>query len=132
MCPTTRDLPRACYSLYETADGRWLALGAIEAKFWNGFCERIGCATSASAQEVQTIMRQKSRDEWLALFANADVCLTTVTSAREVADDPHVMFRGVLSRPGDAPALGADTDDVLEHAGIDAAERARLRAGGVV
>ena len=40
-----RDLPctaNACYNVYETADGQWLALGALEPKFWTGFCERIG------------------------------------------------------------------------------------------
>ena len=132
MFPTTRDLPRAPYNLYETADGRWLALGALETKFWNGFCERIGCSTSASADEVQAIVRRKSHDDWVAIFADADVCLTTVRTRREAAGDAHVQFRGVLSRPGKAPALGADTDAVLEASGIGADDRARLRGGGVI
>src|SRR2546427_263358 len=42
MFPTTADLASACYTMYETADGQWLALGALEPKFWRGFCERIG------------------------------------------------------------------------------------------
>ena len=37
--PTSRS---ACYNIYETADGEWLALGALEREFWAGFCERIG------------------------------------------------------------------------------------------
>src|SRR3954470_24616004 len=46
--PTTADLAQACYNVYETADGRWLALGALETKFWAGFCERLGVPVSAT------------------------------------------------------------------------------------
>ena len=42
MFPATGDLAGPCYTLYETADGEWLALGALESKFWAGFCDRIG------------------------------------------------------------------------------------------
>jgi alpha-methylacyl-CoA racemase len=125
MFPTTRDLPRACYNLYETADREWLALGALETKFWNGFCERIGCPTSASADDVQAIVRRKTRDEWLSVFADADVCLTPVHEP-----DPALVTSNVAERP--APALGADTDAILEEAGIDTQERARLRQSGVI
>ena len=41
IAPTTADLASGCYNVYETADGQWLALGALESKFWKGFCERI-------------------------------------------------------------------------------------------
>ena len=78
-------------------------------------------------------------------FAGADVCLTPVNSLGEALSDPHVAARGVVARAGGttyitpphaavrpAPALGADTDAVLEEAGIDGATRARLRANKVV
>ncbi len=156
MFPETGELVSACYNLYETADGKWLALGALEPKFWAGFCERIGRPeligsqhTAAEDQarlvdEVRRVMRMRTHDEWLARFADSDACLTTVHGADEVARDPHVVARGAISaasglahitlagspvRP--APLLGADTDDVLEEAGIDAARRAQLRAAGV-
>ena len=157
MFPSTMNLANACYNLYETADGQWLALGALEAKFWAGFCERIGRPDLASLQhaqgderarvfgEVCDIIRGRTRDEWLARFAGADVCLTPVNSLGEGLSDPHVVARGVVARAGGttyitpphaavrpAPALGADTDAVLEEAGIDGATRARLRANKVV
>src|SRR5262249_49902749 len=119
MMPTTRDLPGAKYNLYQTRDRKWLALGALEDKFWAGFCERAGCNADASADEVRAIVRGKTFDEWQRVFAGADVCLTPVLPPEEVPVDR-------------AAALGADTDAVLEDAGIDAAERARLRAGGVI
>ena len=143
MLPTTGELANACYTVYETADGQWLALGALEPKFWKGFCERIGRPDLVPLQhaqgeerarvvkEVREAMRGRTRDEWLSAFADADVCLTTIYTPEEVAGDPHVVARGGTVRHP-APALGADTDAVLEAAGIDGAERARLRAKGVL
>jgi crotonobetainyl-CoA:carnitine CoA-transferase CaiB-like acyl-CoA transferase len=73
------------------------------------------------------------------------VCLTTIDKPEEVAADPHVAARGVMTRVegiahvvpplGEvraAPALGDDTDEVLDGAGMDAAARARLREDGVI
>jgi crotonobetainyl-CoA:carnitine CoA-transferase CaiB-like acyl-CoA transferase len=157
MFPSTGDLANACYTLYETADGEWLALGALERKFWRGFCERIGRPDLGPLQhakdderrrvqdEVRSVMRTRTRDEWLAIFADADVCLTTVSTHDEALADPHVVARGVVTRRGGitymtapdvdvrpAPALGADTSDLLERAGIGVDERARLRAARVI
>jgi crotonobetainyl-CoA:carnitine CoA-transferase CaiB-like acyl-CoA transferase len=157
MFPSTMELVNACYTLYETSDGQWLALGALEPKFWAGFCDRIGRPDLAPLQhaqgderervmrEVRDIIRGRTRDEWLAHFADADVCLTAVHSRDEGLADPHVAARGVVSFGDDAayvtpphvnvrraPALGADTDVVLDGAGFDAAARARLRADGVI
>jgi alpha-methylacyl-CoA racemase len=133
LFPTTDDLAQPRYNLYETSDGRWLALGGLEKKFWNGFCERIGVPVTATIDHVRTVMRTRTRDGWLAAFADADVCLTTVYTPAEAAVDPHVLARGLRSTPGRlAPALGADTDELLEGAGISTGERVRLRAAGVI
>ena len=157
MFPSTATLANACYNLYETADGKWLALGALEAKFWTTFCERIGRPDLVALQhargddrarvllEVRDIMRRRTRDEWLARFADADACLTPVNSLDEALADPHVAARRVVLRKGStayitpphgdvrpAPALGADTDAVLEEAGIDIATRGKLRAARVI
>jgi alpha-methylacyl-CoA racemase len=156
MFPGTPDLAGACYTLYETADGRWLALGALEPKFWRGFCERIGRPDLMSQQhargedgrrlvdEVRRVMTSRALDDWLRAFADADVCLTPVPTAGE-ADaararrrTPHAAAAdhdrpGTSRRPaGAAPPLGADTDEILGAAGIDAEARARLRADGVI
>jgi crotonobetainyl-CoA:carnitine CoA-transferase CaiB-like acyl-CoA transferase len=95
--------------------------------------------------EVRAILRTRTRDEWLAHFAGVDICLSPVNTLDEALADPHVLARGVVAREAGttyitppnadtrpAPALGADTETVLEEAGIDGAERARLRAHGVV
>jgi alpha-methylacyl-CoA racemase len=77
------------------------------------------------------VMRGRTRGEWLARFADADVCLTTIYRPDEVAADPHLVARGA-ARSAAAPALGVDTDAVLEEAGIAAAERDRLRSARVI
>ncbi|HKE85829.1 MAG TPA: CaiB/BaiF CoA-transferase family protein, partial [Vicinamibacterales bacterium] len=152
MFPSTANLANACYQLYETGDGQWLALGALEEKFWAGFCERVGRPDLTPLQhaqgderarvlgEIRETLRARTRHEWLARFADADVCLTPVNDVDAALSDPHAQARGVVTvdhremyiaspdapvRP--APALGAHTDAVLEEAGIGAAERARLR-----
>ena len=151
MFPTTDDLASACYTLYETPDGEWLALGALEPKFWRGFCERIGRPDLAAAQhaegevgervlrDVRAIMRSRTRDEWLAIFTGADVCLTAVRTPDEVAADPKAGSRGSgaaapepVSCSATAPVLGADTDAILADAGVTADARARLRASGII
>jgi alpha-methylacyl-CoA racemase len=147
----------ARYNVYETADGKWLALGALERKFWAGFCERIGRPDLAPfddmpgeeqarvVDEVRRLMRTRTRAEWLEHFAGADVCLTPVHSLEETLDDPHVRARGLVTRDGGvtyigarrerirpAPALGEHTDEVLQALGYDARRRAELRSSGVI
>lgn len=138
--PTFGD--HACYNVYETRDGRQMALGALESKFWVTFCEAVGrpdlSARHRSApddqqallREVRALFLTRTRDEWLAFFEGRDVCLSPVNQPAEAFDDPHVAARGVVSRGiglravrapfglpavdlGPAPEVGADTDAVL-------------------
>ncbi len=134
MFPTTADLAQARYNVYETADGGWLAMGGLEQKFWTGFCERLDLPETATVEDVRARMRTRTRAAWLSHFEGADVCLTTVHAPQDVAADPHIVARGAAPGAGGrpAPALGADTDAMLDAAGIGAAERARLRAAGVI
>jgi crotonobetainyl-CoA:carnitine CoA-transferase CaiB-like acyl-CoA transferase len=147
----------ARYNVYETADGKWLALGALEEKFWVGFCERIGrpdlgrlhdepgAEQTRALDEVRRLMRTRTRDAWLAHFADVDVCLTPVNSLDEALADPHVAARGLVTRvggamfvgapagtPRPAPALGEHTDEVLGALGIGADDRRRFRDIGVI
>jgi alpha-methylacyl-CoA racemase len=144
MFPMTADLASACYNVYETSDGRWLALGALESKFWGGFCERIERPDLKPLQhapepertrvlnEVRTVLRTRTRAEWLQRCEGDDVCLTAIHTPEEAIADPHVRATSPEGDSHPAPSLGADTDVVLEQAGIDAAARAALRAAGVI
>jgi crotonobetainyl-CoA:carnitine CoA-transferase CaiB-like acyl-CoA transferase len=109
--PSTPDFESACYTLYQTADGQWLALGALEEKFWRAFCERLGRPDFLPLQharafdEVRAVMRSRTRDEWLAWFDGADTCLTPL------AEPPAGLAQRATA--GQAPVLGADTNAVL-------------------
>ena len=98
----------ASYNVYRTRDGHLLALGALERKFWVAFCNGIGRADLAARHatgvddqqeligEMRTLFATQSRDEWLALFAGQDVCLTPVNSPGDALRDPHVISRGLV------------------------------------
>jgi alpha-methylacyl-CoA racemase len=103
----------ACYAVYATQDGKWLAVGAIEAKFFANLCQALGCGELAALQyddEAQPRLRAaladafvgRSRDEWVAVLACADTCVAPVLEVGEVVDDPQYSVRrlvGVASHP---------------------------------
>ena len=100
----------ASYNVYQTADDRLIALGALERKFWVAFCEGVGRADLAARhatdaadqgvliEEMRALFATRTRDEWLALLADRDVCLTPVNSPAEALADAHVAERGVVQR----------------------------------
>jgi crotonobetainyl-CoA:carnitine CoA-transferase CaiB-like acyl-CoA transferase len=88
----------ACYDTYEAADGGWLAVAAIEPKFWANLCRLLGLErwterqTDDSVQdEIRADLRAafttKTRDEWTELLAAADTCVTPVLAVDEVEVD---------------------------------------------
>ena len=109
-----RDLPiggrHACYNIYRAADDRYLALGALEHKFWKAFCERVGRPEWVARQEtagedqaallaeVRDLVGSRPRAAWLALFADVDICLTPVNGLDEALADPHLAARGAVAR----------------------------------
>jgi crotonobetainyl-CoA:carnitine CoA-transferase CaiB-like acyl-CoA transferase len=112
-----------CYRIYEAADGGHLAVGALELKFWQAFCDAAGlphlreahwarglapgsdAADEVSAQ-VQARLRAKSRSEWEALFAAVDACVTPVLTPAEALAHPHHRARGLVHRRGSVTAVG--------------------------
>ena len=94
----------ACYDTYQAADGRWLAVGAIEAKFFANLCRLLGCQQWVEHQlddEVQDKIRAdfqaafatKDRDAWVAELAGADTCVSPVLSVSELVDDEQYRAR---------------------------------------
>ena len=143
------DLPtfgrHACYNVYRASDGGFVALGALELKFWTSFCEAVGRSdlvgrhlTGEADQarliaEVGTIFAARTSAEWVAMADAHDVCLTPVNWPALAFVDPHVMARAAIVqtpalravRPpfavepvvlGGAPGLGADTDALVGDA----------------
>jgi crotonobetainyl-CoA:carnitine CoA-transferase CaiB-like acyl-CoA transferase len=87
----------ACYHLYEAADGRWLAVGALEPKFWEALCRALDCQPFIPDQfaegprreeiigELARIFRQRPAEEWFERLRAADCCVTPVRDVAEVA-----------------------------------------------
>jgi crotonobetainyl-CoA:carnitine CoA-transferase CaiB-like acyl-CoA transferase len=128
-----------CYGTYQAADGRWLAVGALEPPFWSAFCRGLGREDlvprqfdpGAAAEVVEAIASLDSA-EWLARF-EADACVALVNLPHEALGDRHVQARAVgHSALAPAPRLGADTADVLAEAGVAPSVVQRLLRHGVI
>jgi alpha-methylacyl-CoA racemase len=164
------------YTTYETADGKLLSVGCTEPWLWQNFCTAIGRADLAkfalrsehfsgladstaqqAKQEVQEVLRRKTRDEWCAFFQDKNVCVGPVYTVVETFQDPQVVARNMVvdiedsrygtvrqagvaiklsETPGSirhvGPTLGEHTEAVLETLGYTAAERAHLRQAGTI
>ena len=110
------------YDTYETADGRFIALGAIEPQFYARFRALAGieqdpefdAQTDRSRWPTQkraltALFRKKTRDEWSALFEGSDACVAPVLTMSEAIDHPHNVNRGTFidvagaAQPAPAP-----------------------------
>jgi alpha-methylacyl-CoA racemase len=126
------------YRLYRCADGRFLSVGSLEPKFFQGVCEALGRpdlfdgayelgegSRKVSAQ-LEAIFAGKPRDEWVELFRTRDLCVEPVWEGDEVFSDPQLKARGMFLEDGvrtplqlgplptrPAPRLGEHTDEVL-------------------
>jgi alpha-methylacyl-CoA racemase len=97
----------ACYDLYEAADGRWLAVGAIEPHFFANLCRLLGHDELIEHQmdddrqdEIRAAFREafatRDRDDWVAELAPADCCVSPVLTVPELVEDPQVAARGTV------------------------------------
>ena len=93
------------YDSYATADGQYVAIGAIEPKFYAELIERLDLdAATLPAQHERdrwpelrerfaVALRSKTRDEWCAVFEGSDACFAPVLSFGEAAEHPHSLAR---------------------------------------
>lgn len=97
-----------CYGVYETADGRYLALGAIEPHFWQNFCAAIerpdllprgfalGEEAPAARAEIAELIKSRNFAEWSALLENVDGCTTPALRLDEAIEHPNTKARGMI------------------------------------
>jgi alpha-methylacyl-CoA racemase len=93
------------YDAYQTKDGKFVSIGAIEAKFYAELLERLGLANEplprqndrkgwpALRARFTEIFRGKTRDEWCKVFEGSDACFAPVLSFSEARSDPHNAAR---------------------------------------
>jgi alpha-methylacyl-CoA racemase len=146
---------QACYRVYETEDSEYMALGALEPRFWRAFCTAVGREDWPSRQhdadqaaliaEVAALFRTQPRAYWTELLAAHDCCCEPVLGLDEAFAHPQVLHRGLLhdaqlamplARGGvprvPAPELGEHTAEILAELGYTADDVERLRQRGVV
>lgn len=94
----------ACYDSYECADGKYVALGALEPHFFAVVKEKLGLASAqhdpALRNELEQVFRQHPRDYWDALLGGSDACLAPVLSMAEAPGHPHLAARGTFVEAG--------------------------------
>lgn len=150
------------YNVYETADGRYVSVGPMEAHFWALLLEKLGLDGEdlpdqydrerwpEVREKLAEVFLTRTREEWCDLLEGTDACFAPVLTLSEAREHPHNVARGSfepgtpslrpvprLSRtpgaPGPSPAWpGADTDEVLAGFGFDDDEVAALRASGAI
>ena len=95
------------YRLYRTADGRFLAVGALEDRFWRevvavtGIPPRLADDTRdpmATARALAERIAQEPLAHWTRAFAGRDACVSPVVTLSEAMRDPHFLARGLFER----------------------------------
>ncbi len=158
------------YSVYETADGKYLTVGALEPKFFSRLCTLLGMpewdeinANPERGALIRSMLAERfkarTRDEWLALLGEEEVCVGPAYEMDEVFADPHFLERGLVVEaeyprlgtvrqlglplvldgldPQDvvrqpAPRFGEHTNAVLTALGYDDAAIQALHEAGVI
>ena len=149
-----------CYNIYQTQDGGYMTLSALEPEFWAAFCQAVGRADLIGEQfapaipgapayeELCALFRSRMRREWVEILAGVDACCEPVYSVGEALASPPVQALNILmagrllapmrlsaqeGRPaGPTPALGQHTAALLAELGYSAAEIERLQEQGIV
>ena len=96
------------YDFYETKDGKYISVGALEPKFWDNFCNAVGLPELSEGSiwpenideakaKVRERIRSKTRDEWTEIFKGKDACTEPVLSLKEaLLEDEHNKERGAV------------------------------------
>jgi len=119
------------YDTYETSDGQFVSVGAIESRFYAELLKGLGLDPSILPEQNDTekwpeikerftqIFKTKSRDEWEIIFRGKDACVTPVLNLNEVAIHAHNRERSLLislyevSQPAPAPRLSRTPGQAL-------------------
>ena len=148
------------YEVYDTSDEKFVAVGAVEPKFYRTLLEGLELADEdvpqwdraqwpLTKERFASIFRTKTRDEWTDRFVGVDACVTPVLSPQEATQHPYNVQRNVFStdgvpQPQPAPrfsktpgairrpprAAGSGTREGLAGWGIDEDRQATLREAG--
>lgn len=120
-CPRGEDLVSGgvpCYGVYETADGRHMAVGALEEKFWHLLCDTLdrpdlkpghlarGEAGAQVRAELGAIFRRRSQQAWIEVFDRVDCCVTPILRLEESLQDAQLRARNMVVDVGGIRQFG--------------------------
>ncbi len=135
------------YDTYETSDGKWVAVGAVESRFWESLVELLGINATGLPdradvtnwpvlrRRIAAAIATRTRDEWGELATGTDTCLTPVLTPREVRDHPHHRHRETLVmvadtlQPAPAPRFSRTVPPVPTPAPTGASDARAVLAG---
>ncbi|MBP1687463.1 MAG: CoA transferase [Deltaproteobacteria bacterium] len=112
------------YTLYETADGKYISVGAIEPWFYQNLCRLMGMEDLIPHQYAEGVQREdmfrrfretfrtKTCAEWVALLMHADTCVAPVHTIADLVNDPHLRERGMIR------GVAHPTRGMVEQTGI--------------
>lgn len=125
------------YNVYECADGKWIAIGAIEPAFYRVLLEKLGMADPAFSDQMnadtwpalrrtlEQVFKSRTRDEWCALLEGTEACFAPVLSLAEAPRHPHNTARGSfvevdgVTQPAVFPRFSA-TPGAVRHGPVGA------------
>jgi alpha-methylacyl-CoA racemase len=103
------------YDTYQCADGRYVAVGALEPQFYAALLAGLGLADADLPEQLDqagwptlrdrfaATFAQRTRDEWAAAFADTDACVTPVLTFAEAAEHPHLTARATITTVDGVP-----------------------------
>src|SRR3989338_3135448 len=109
-----------CYNIYETKDGKWLALGAVEEKFWKAWCNAAGLPSLERSQwspegqiseKVREAFRKKTMREWVALNDQYDFCAEEIKDAKDAVSEglKEKKWKKIKGVPSPSPVMGVSS-----------------------
>jgi len=131
------------YDTYETSDGKYISIGAIEPKFYAELIARLGLASEDLPDQMDRsrwgeqkerfteLIKTRTREEWCEILEGTDACFAPVLSIAEACDHPHLRERGTFVevagaiQPGPAPRFSRTPCQISgppPHAGQDTDE----------
>jgi alpha-methylacyl-CoA racemase len=135
------------YDAYETADGKWISIGALEPQFYAELLERLGLAPDefgdqndranwpAMRARFTEIFQEQTRDEWCARLEGSDACFGPVLTMGEAAEHPHMKARGTIVehdgvlQPAPAPRFSRTAPEIQGPARAPGADSNAILAG---
>ena len=105
------------YNVYETADAKWVAVGAIEPQFYAELLSRLGLADDGRQHDravwpqwkarLRELFLTRTRDEWCELLEGSEACFAPVLAPGEAARHPHLAARGTIVEINGVPQAQA-------------------------